>query len=230
MTEYRIAKARDELESIEDAALIHLDDAWARPQRNGEFGVEYPTHPVEDTMQIVDACMRSLKEGGWLIADADDWLLPRLINHLRDEWGDVAATYDGGGYRKTGYVTLLSSKDEPDRSTAGMYLTNAGYPVVFAHRGETDRMTGEAKSQLAPRPRESYGWGSVKPIKPYKAWIDALTHEDELVVEPCAGTAPASIAAEQLGRDAVAIDCEPQARDAYIKRRETEIDTTQARL
>ena len=28
--------------------FVHLDDAWVRPQRNGAFGVEYPTHPFDE--------------------------------------------------------------------------------------------------------------------------------------------------------------------------------------
>jgi hypothetical protein len=224
----------------EEAAAIFLDDAWARPERRGQFGVEYDTHPFngqnipdEDgvdtsvtTVEIIDACFNALKPGGWLIADTDDWLLPRLINYLRSEWGDVAETYQGGGYRKTGGVTYLSSDGEPDKSTAGMYLSTGGYPVVFAHKGETDRRTAVSARQIADRQHERYGWGSVKPLSPYVEWVDGLVKEDELILVPCAGTAPAAIAAERVYGSNIrytCIDNEEGAYDAFERRRQEEI-------
>jgi len=226
--QYRIGDAVDELRQLdaESAAVVVLDDAWARPQRNGAFGVEYPTHaPDADggTWDIITECRRVLQPGGWLIADCDDWLLPRLIDHIRGKWGDVSATYSGGGYRKTGRVTLTAADGDPDRSTAGEYLTTGGYPVVFAHKGETDRRSSASASQIARRPQERFGWGSVKPVAPYEAWLDGLADEGEQVVVPCAGTAPAAIAAEQLGMEWVAIDCEPAARTAFLQRRDHEL-------
>ena len=223
---YWVGDALAELRSLdeESAAVVCLDDAWARPKRGDAFGVEYPTHDFETTAEIISACREVLKPGGWLIADADDWLLPRLVNYLRENWGDAAETYQNG-YRKVGGVTLTSSSGEPDRSTPGMYGSAGGYPVVFAHKGETDRRWSESARQIARRPQERYGWGSVKPVDPYEAWIGAITEPDETVVVPCAGTAPAAIAAERLGREWIAIDCEPGARDAYQRRRESELAT-----
>lgn len=211
----------------ESAAIVCLDDAWARPKRGDAFGVEYPTHGFEETAEIVAACWRVLRPGGWLIADADDWLAPRLESHLRAEYGDVTEDYTGGGYRRRGSVTLLSGDGTPDRSTPGQYLSTGGYPVVFGHKGETDRRGTESARQLAPRPRERYGWGSVKPLSPYQAWLDGLCEPGEHVVIPCAGTAPAAIAAERLGLSWTAIDCEPEAKAAY-ERRKDENNTKQA--
>jgi len=104
--EYVIGDAVDILSSIDDADLICLDDAWSRPYRGGQFGVEYDTHPFDhegedvdmSTKLVVDACMEALNPGGWLIADADDWLLPRLTSYLMKEYGDVNEDYGGGGY------------------------------------------------------------------------------------------------------------------------------------
>jgi hypothetical protein len=224
---YRVGDALAELRSLpsESAAVVALDDAWARPKRGDAFGVEYPTHGFEETAEILSACRELLKPGGWLIADADDWLLPKLINYLTENWGNAAETYQNG-YRKVGGVTLTSSSGEPDRSTPGMYGSTGGYPVVFAHKGETDRRWSESARQIARRPQDRYGWGSVKPVAPYEAWIDAITEPGEAVVVPCAGTAPAAIAAERLGREWVAIDCEPEARDAYQRRRQSELATS----
>lgn len=226
-TDYIVGDALDELRSMtaESAAVVCLDDAWARPKRGDAFGVEYPTHDVADTFALIEECRRVLRPGGWLIADADDWLLPRLLDHLRAEWGDAAQTYDAG-YRKTGRVTLLSSDGTPDCSTPGQYLSTGGYPVVFAHKGATDRRTTASASQLADRPRERYGWGSVKPVVPYRRWLDGLVDAGEHIVVPCAGTAPAAIAAEQLWGDRAEVTCidiEPEARDAYHRRRESEL-------
>lgn len=223
MSYYRVGDAVDELRSLpaESAALIALDDAWARPKRGDAFGVEYPTHGFEETTEILTACREVLKPGGWLIADADDWLLPKLLAYLTEEWGNAAETYKHG-YRKVGGVTLTASSGEPDRSTPGMYGSTGGYPVVFAHKGETDRRWSESARQVARRPQERYGWGSVKPVRPYAAWVRAITEPGEMVVVPCAGTAPAAIAAERLGREWIAIDCEPRAREAYQRRRDDE--------
>lgn len=225
---YRIGDAVDVLADLEvGPSLIHLDDAWARPGRQGAFGVEYPTHGIETTAEIVDACWDILEPGGWLICDADDWLAPRLENYIIEEFGDVTAygDYQGGGYRRRGAVTYVDAQGEPDESTAGQYLSNGGYPVIFAHKGDTDRRATASARQLARQPRRvepgyPYGRGSIKPVGPYREWIEALTEPGELVLVPCAGTAPAAIAAEELGREWLAVDVEEDARRAFQKRRD----------
>lgn len=225
---YRIGDAVDVLADLqaESAALVHLDDAWARPGRQGVFGVEYPTHELDKTVDVVDACWRVLQPGGWLICDADDWLAPRLEAHIRDAYGDVTADgeYQGGGYRRRGSVTYVDASGAPDESTAGQYLSNGGYSVLFAHKGDTDRRATASARQVARQPRRvepayPYGRGTVKPVGPYREWVDALTSPGELVVAPCAGTAPAAIAAEELGRRWVAVDVEADARRAFRERR-----------
>lgn len=231
---YIIGDAIEELRALEGrASVIYLDDAWARPHRAGQLGVTYPTHDFEQTEEILDACKAALKPDGWLIADADDWIVPKLIQHLQDEWGNVAKTYRGGGYRRLGGVTYLTKDDEPDCSTTGAYLTSSGYPVVFAHREDAGRVTDVSARQTAQRQREQYGWGSVKPVGPYYEWLRGLYNpeDDGLLVVPCAGTAPAAIAAEQLHADGiyehkpryVCIDSEEGALEAFRQRRATEI-------
>jgi len=222
----------------DEAAAIFLDDAWARPRRYGHFGVDYDTHPFNEeqdaegyvdttttTTEIIDACYDALMDGGWLIADADDWLLPRLVTYLQEEWGDVAQSYKGGGYRKVGGVIYTKSDDTPDCSTAGMYLSTGGYPVVFAHKNESDRQTSKSARQIASKEQNNYEWGSVKPISPYESWVDGLVGSSELILVPCAGTAPAALAAEKVfGNKAkyVCVDNDEQALKAFKKRREEE--------
>lgn len=255
MTEHEVADGRvyavaDAIETLQqyqgEAAAVFLDDAWARPKRYGHFGVEYDTHPFDEeqdaedyvdtsitTTDVLEACYDALDDGGWLIADADDWLLPRLITHIQNEWGDVAETYSGGGYRKVGGVTYTKSDGTPDKSTAGMYLSTGGYPVVFAHKNETDRQSAESARQIAPTPRETYDWGSVKPISPYESWINGLVEPGELILVPCAGTAPAALAAEkQFGEEAryVCIDNQEEAFEAFKRRRKEEILPVQESL
>lgn len=259
---YLIGDAVEELRDLDTkASLIYLDDAWARPQRAGQFGVTYDTHPFSEddldgvgiddfgttTVEIIDACKEALMNGGWLVADTDDWLLPRLINYITETWGDVAASYTGGGYRRVGAVTYLTKSGQPDRSTAGMYLSNGGYSVVFAHKGETDRRTSESSRQIIEEPpeatsgyeatervHENYDWGSVKPIGPYQTWVKALTKEDDLenehLVVPCAGTAPAAIGAErEFGTNLkyTCIDNDPNAYEVFASRRKAEIHQEQ---
>lgn len=217
--EYVVGDALDVLAdtAAESARLVHLDDAWARPKRCGGMGVEYPTHGLETSYAIVDACWRVLEPGGWLIADADDWFKLQLEDYLCTEYGNVAETYEGGGYRRTGCVVYQRSDGGVDRGGAGMYLRNAGYPVVFAHKGETETVY-EAARQIARRPSSDWDWHSVKPLQPYLAWVEALCGDGDRVVEPCAGTAPASVAAERLGLDWLAADIEPGAREAFRRR------------
>ena len=219
-SEYRVGDALEELKALpnDSAHLIHLDDAWSRPMRYNGMGVTYATHDLETSFNIVDACWDCLAEGGWLVADADDWFIIKLTEYLIETYGNVAETYDGGGYRRIGGVTYQRSDGGVDRGGAGQYLRNGGYHVVFAHKGKTDHAYESAR-QVSPRPKEKFGWNSVKPLGPYKAWVEALTEEGDLVVEPCAGTAPASIAAEQTRRDWIAIDIEPDAKEAYTRRR-----------
>lgn len=230
--DYIVGEAKEELEAMADesVAVVCLDDAWARPKRGDAFGVEYPTHGFEEgTTPILDECHRVLEPGGWLIADADAWLLPKLLDHLTAEWGNAAETYRSG-YRKTGRVTLTAASGDPDRSTPGQYLSTGGYPVVFAHKGPTDRRTTASASQIARRPQDRHGWGSVKPVAPYRRWIDGLADAAEQILVPCAGTAPAAIAAEQLwGSDGrvTCVDVESDARDAYRRRREQELEGEQ---
>lgn len=230
-TGYVVGDALDVLESLESnvAALCHLDDAWSRPGRQvGEFGVKYPTHGFDETATLLEEIHRVLEPGGWLIADADDWLLPRLLDHLRQEWGDVPSSsrYSGGGYRRVGGVVYVDAVGDADTSTPGQYLSNAGYPVVFAHAGETERRSTVGARQPTRHPRRQepqypYGWGSIKPTAPYRRWIEDLTDADDLVLVPCAGTAPAAIAADDLGRSWLAVDVEPEAQDAFGLRRRT---------
>jgi hypothetical protein len=228
--------------------VVHLDDAWKRPRRcdyghesadgTQASGTLYPTHPFDTdwdeeiadvtTSELIDQSKRVLKDGGWLLVTADDWLLSKVIPYLRENWGDVAATYRGGGYRRVGGVTYVTKSDgTPDRSTAGHYLTNGGYPVVFAHKGETDRKTSQSARQLAHQVRADHGWGTEKPVSPYEGWLEGLTKEGDVLLEPCAGTAPASLAMESLyGDDGewVAIDIEEEARTAYERRRNDFLD------
>lgn len=216
--EYIVGDALDELRQIktESAKVVHLDDAWARPKRCGEMGVKYPTHGIERSYSIVDECWRILQSDGWFLADADDWFHLKLANYLADEYGNVAETYEGGGYRRSGAVVYQRSDGGIDKGGAGMYLRNAGYHVLIGTKPDVDPCY-EAVRQFAPRP-DDYGWHSVKPLEPYREWIDSLTDPGDLVVEPCAGTAPASIAAEELGVEWLAVDIEVDAQLAFERR------------
>jgi len=106
---------------------------------------------------------------------------------------------------------------------------------VFAHKGPTDRRSTACARQIARHPRRvegdyPYGRGSVKPVEPYRRWIEGLTEPGERVVEPCAGTGPASIAAASLGREYIAIDIEEEARDAHRRRKSSHLQSEQATL
>ncbi len=224
-----LAEYRDE------AAAVFLDDAWARPGRVQQDGLAYDLHPFDEhhaadgdvdetltTAEIIDAARDALVDGGWLVADADDWLFPRFVEYLRTEWGDAAASPDRGGFRKLGGVTYLTEDGAPDRGTHGDHLTTGGYTVLFAHDGPTDRRTDVSARQVARWPERTYGRGGrAKPIGPYEAWIDGLVDEGELLLVPCAGTAPAALAARRVfGDDAryVCVDVQPEAYEGFRER------------
>lgn len=228
--EYRVSDSREPLNQKVSVACADL--AWARPNRNGVH-VTYETYSPENGLwDFVDAIYDSLEFGGWAIFDADDWLLPRLIQYLQESWGDVAATYSGGGYRRVGSVQYTSGG-----SGAGHYLTNGGYSVIFAHKNETDRESSVSARQSCERVpynvRESVDWGTLKPISPYENWLDGLTEPTDYVYIPCAGTAPAALALERLyGEQArfIAVDKEREAREAYLDRRELQLQPQQVTL
>lgn len=222
-------------ELAESATFVHLDDAWARPNRNGAFGVEYPTHPfdedaadavagepgVETDMTVVDmleACYRVLESGGVLAVDVDGYLLPRVLEYARSEWGDHCYT--------VAQTTLLTKDGKPDRSTPGMYASSGGYASVLVWKDACPRPS-ESPHVPCQRQREDYGWGTVKPLAPSLEWVRRYTEAGDRVIVPCAGTAPAAIAAErEYGSDAdvLAIDVEAEAKAAYERRRADELE------
>lgn len=240
---YVVGDAVDVLAEYRDeAAAVFLDDAWARPGRVQQDGLAYDLHPFDEdhvaeggdvdgtltTADVIDAARDALDDGGWLVADADDWLTPRFVEYLRTVWGDAAADPESGGFRKLGGVTYLTPDGEPDRGTHGEHLTTGGYTVVFAHDGPTERRTDVSARQVATWPRETYGRGGrAKPVDPYEAWIDGLVDEGELILVPCAGTAPAALAARRVfGDDAryVCIDVQEAAYEGFRERYDAEFD------
>lgn len=264
--EYRVAdwlSVASEYES--EAAVVHLDANWAAPERNGACGVDYPTHPIRpedesdfsdaelerdhiDTShsisEFIDAAWTALEDGGWLILDADSYAAPRMIDYLRSEYGEVRSDdhagrpYRGGGLRKTGGVTYVKADGTPDSAGNGRYGSEGGYPVLFAHKDETDREWSASVRQIARRPRwteptDEYQQGTVKPVSPYRTWLSEIADAGDLVLVPCAGSAPAAIAAEQewdADANVVCIDPSDSSHDAYQRRREALIDDKQTSL
>lgn len=240
--EYQIGDALQVLKSepSRTADLIHLDDGWARPNRNGGFGVTYPTHPFdsgEATLvegepgvttditceELISECLRLLVSNGLLIVDTDAYLLPKVLSYLEDEV--CSSTF------KTGFVTLLTNDGRPDRSTPGQYGSSGGYTSVLIwkeaapvlHGGFEDR---HALTCPCRRQRESYGWSTVKPLAPYEMWVDTYTSPGDRIIVPCAGTAPTAIAAELLHgdrADVLCVDIEQEAQHAYERRRSDEL-------
>lgn len=185
--DYRIGDALEALQELpaESVSWIHLDDAWARPMRNGAFGVEYNTHAFDETddhfsehdtslttAALVDECHRVLEPGGLLVADTDDW----LYQYVREEWGETQAA--------AGNVTLLASSGEPDRSTPGMYLSTGGYSLVLAWKQASPWFPNAPRYFQADRQREQYGWSSAKPLAPYWRLLETYCSTDGTVVVP----------------------------------------------
>lgn len=231
--EYVIGDALEEMQKLPDesVSLIHLDDAWARPMRCGGFGVEYDTHAFEETDEHFEdhdtslttsalalVYERVLETGGLLVADTDAWLLAKLLDYVSTEWGEHSFA--------VGNVTLLTQDGTPDRSTPGMYFSNGGYSVLYAWK-DACPIDQTALSTPCYRQHEDYGWSSVKPLDPYQRLLDAYCSPGDHVLVPCAGTAPAAVAAELVFGDDVAVTCidvEEGAKEAYERRRVDELN------
>lgn len=241
---YRVEDALEALraEPERSARFVHLDDAWARPKRGSAFGVTYPTHPFDDSdgelvedepgvetdltvVEMLDACHRVLESGGILAVDVDSYLLPKALRYLREEWWETCFSI--------AQITALTKQGAPDRSTPGMYGSSGGYASVLAWRDASPVPEGHPlreHHQLhcpCERQREDWGWGTVKPLAPFLDWLDTYTEPGDRVLVPCAGTAPAAIAAERLhGSDAdvLCVDVEPEAKAAYERRRDDELE------
>lgn len=242
--DYRIGDAHATLESepARSATFIHLDDAWARPNRNGAFGVEYPTHPFDESdaqlvdgepgvetnvtvVEMLEVSYRVLESGGVLAVDVDDYLLPKVLTYVCDEWSPTCYTVVN--------TVALTSSGEPDRSTPGMYGSTGGYATVLVWKDASPIPQGHPCREnltlgcACPRQREDYGWGTVKPLAPYLRWVDAYTERGDRIVVPCAGTAPAAVAAERLygdDADVLCVDLEPEAKAAWGRRRADELE------
>lgn len=245
--QYRVGDALTTLESEPSGSTdcIHLDDAWARPNRNGGMGVAYETHPVDEgSAELVESepgvtteltvedflaeSLRILRSGGLLIVDTDDYLLPNVLSYLSRQGHDRS-------YR-VGQITALTKDGEPDKSTPGMYGSTGGYASVLVWKDAcplpAEHPVGSHNLHCpCERQRESYGRGTVKPLDPYKQWLDEYTVAGDRIVVPCAGTAPAAIAAEDLygeDVDVLCVDIEDGAKEAYEERRIDELNRQSA--
>lgn len=242
--EYHVGDALEAVQGLPDRSVqfVHLDDAWARPNRHGGFGVEYPTHPFDEdeaqkveeepdvttdqtVVELLDECYRVLKSGGVAAIDTDSYLLPNVLTYLATEWSPTCYAL--------AQTTALTRDGDPDRSTPGVYFSNGGRTTVLAWKKATPIPEGHPLHQNLPlhcacqRQREDYGWGTVKPLPPLLKWIRAYTESGDRILVPCAGTAPAAIAAERLygvEADVLAIDIEPDAKEAYQQRRSADLE------
>jgi hypothetical protein len=251
----------DEYEA--EAAVVHLDANWATPERWGAQGVDYVTHLVRpqderdfsdaelaadhiDTSRhvadFIDAAWQALAPGGTLILDADGYASHRLRAYLADEFGehrvnDAATAFGGGGFNKQGCVHYETKTGSSDRSDSQGIGSKSGYPVLFAHKPPmpdwSEAVRLNARRPCHTEPTGEYPQGSVKPVGPYRKWLSALADEGDLVLIPCAGSAPSAIAAEQEWGDAARVVCvDPceSSRDAYRRRREHFVDDEQPSL
>ena len=80
---------------------------------------------------------------------------------------------------------------------------------------------------IAPS-RESTGYPTQKPLALYKRMIEASSNPGDMVLDPFAGCATTSVAAEQLGRQWIAVDINDEAEDVIRDRLKNEVNASMA--
>ena len=77
-------------------------------------------------------------------------------------------------------------------------------------------------------PKERTGYPTQKPLKLYKRIIEASSNPGDIVLDPFAGCATTSVAAEQLGRNWIGIDINEEAEEVIRERLEREVNASMA--
>ena len=81
---------------------------------------------------------------------------------------------------------------------------------------------------LNSQAKERTGWPTQKPLKLYKRMIEASSNPGDLVLDPFAGCATTCVAAEQLGREWIAIDIQERAEEVILDRLQREVNASMA--
>ena len=156
-------------------------------------------------------------------------------------WG-----YSGGGVPKTAFarkhdIILFYCKDVKQQVFNRQY---APYSADSAAMGkgyigqELDVERGKAMDDwwtdikpiagIRKTIAESTGYPTQKPLALYKRMIEASSNPGDIVLDPFAGCATTSVAAEQLGRQWIAVDINEEAEEVIRERLEREVDASMA--
>ena len=76
--------------------------------------------------------------------------------------------------------------------------------------------------------KERTGYPTQKPLALYKRMIEASSNPGDIVLDPFAGCATTCVAAEQMGREWIAIDINEEAEDVILERLDREVDASMA--
>ena len=76
--------------------------------------------------------------------------------------------------------------------------------------------------------KERTGYPTQKPLALYKRMIEASSNPGDMVLDPFAGCATTCVAAEQLGRQWIAVDINEEAEEVILDRLDREVDESMA--
>ena len=135
----------------------------------------------------------------------------------------------GKYFDKQGQITYAALK----MTNPGVFAALKGVPddlnEVWMDRNK-GTVAGDWWTDITPvrrkggkqKPAEQVLWPTQKPLKLYRRLVETASYKDDIVLDPFAGCATACIAAEQLGRQWVAIDIWDKAKVALLHRLESE--------
>ncbi len=81
---------------------------------------------------------------------------------------------------------------------------------------------------LNSQSKENVGYPTQKPLALYKRMIEASSNPGDMVLDPFAGCATTSVAAEQLDRQWIGIDINEEAEEVIRERLDREVDASMA--
>jgi ParB-like chromosome segregation protein Spo0J len=156
----------------------------------------YPAEFIDCWSELGELAVKALKPGGLLVAYTGQYLLPEVLDRLRDaglSWfWCYAVAHDGAFFRMNATHVQCGWK-----------------PLLVMRNGDGDPPNWH-KDFVADGSREKtdHDWQQAEAEASY--WIAELTKPDDLVVDPFVGSGTTPAACKELGRRFVGCDIDEQ--------------------